>query len=349
MARKGDWIQSQHSECIPTWSLEACLYFLSLSESVKRNLPGSVKFTQVKEAIGTRIYQIIAEQQQQQQLLQHTHMWDYLFLADTLNSIFFVLYLLYPETVVPPIPNTSTKAIKEAILIAHSLLKVGFPNSHNNDNNKTSGDKENTPEPIPEPPPPPPPTQPPPPMKLRKRHQLIELVASEVNIACKWTLDMCIDFLLLSEPYQSKCLLKGQHLKGIKDLACCRIHSIFKETVISTSLSLTSSSQSADGDDQAGLDDAHFRSVVVETINILVQNIRQNHDRDPSYSLGSFPTVTEQDLTSMLHSSASSTTTTNTTGNHDLNNADNNLCILNSKLRHAVQLLQQKYKSLHPT
>lgn len=348
MARKGDWIQSQHSECIPTWSLEACLYFLSLSESVKRNLPGSVKFTQVKEAIGTRIYQIIEEQQQQQQQLQqqHIYMLDYLFLADTLNSIFFVLYLLYPETVVPPIPNTSIKAIKEAILVAHSLLKVGFPNSQNNDNNKTSGDEENTPEPIPEPPPPP--TQPPPPAtQLRKRHQLIELVASEVNIACKWTLDMCIDFLLLSEPYQSKCLLKGQHLKGVKDLVCYRIHSIFKETVISTSLSLTSSS-SADGDDQAGLDDAHFRSVVVETINILVQNIRQNHDRDPSYSLGSFPTVTEQDLTSVLHSSTSSTTT-NTTGNRDLSNADNNLCILNFKLRHAVQLLQQKYKSLHPT
>lgn len=340
---KSLWIQSKTSHNIPSWNLNDCLYFLSLSDSTKRNLPGHSKLKDVKDAVGRRIADIIqdlpnsivlAENPLKENNRNNSHQnLDYPLLVDTLNNLIFVMrqgnlcslpllpiqatsvftteqsicglhdqLLQEPivqrinqekilqnirqsnETVVTKllerlstvqgeVPKTEKQSVTTAIgypMTVSSLCVMISPTTTTTMTNLAFDCN----------------------FKLQDyQHEL----ASMADIDTKWNFAECISYLLLSEPYQHKLLhstkrpgfeststITTGHPKNLCQLklrVIARIHTLLQEKFAAIQ-----------GKQQ---DRENFLTIVVNTLNMLVESIRASF---PMCPISSCSALTAQSL-----------------------------------------------------
>jgi hypothetical protein len=233
MIAKGLWILSKNATGIPSWNLDECIYFLSLSDATKRNLPGNAKLMAIKDAVGKRICEIIqamnesamlaVQKVDQESMLAAA----YPLLVDTFNLLLFIMSCAYPEIQPPPIRSTSILDTQQSISGLHEYMIHERSFQLLKRRKMLDGsDVPTSPLNLPTPPTnvsPPPPiahasndiappiastmelaaTFLPPPTGPKLHGYQIEVTCVE-DIAQKWTLGMCISYLLLSEPYQNQ-------------------------------------------------------------------------------------------------------------------------------------------------
>jgi hypothetical protein len=310
---KGLWIQSKNAEGIPFWNLNDCIYFLSLSDSTKRNLPGNAKLMAVKEAVGERIYELIqalhesalhAAQTAERQNNFTPQNFDYPLLVDTFNLLIFIMSSGCPGAIQPsPIQSTSTLIMQQSICCLHDYMlqetsfhkikrsKI-FQSEADNDLLATLGTTSLDSSPkmqetascgaMMEPSSSAPTHQRGDPsiFGMRLQSHQIEMTCVE-DIPQTWTLDMCISYLLLSEPCQNKLPSRSsryagsystvskahlpsrsRNLKMIKETVCSRIRSLLEEHFSLAAIHVKQKNKHT------------FLTVVVDTLNMLINSVR---------------------------------------------------------------------------